>query len=341
MNPAATAAAPAVAGLLIALVLACFALLPRAQAVVPAPDGGYPGWNTAEGTNALLSLTTGIYNTALGGQALGRNTGGSNNTAVGLNALYYNNGSDNTANGFEALFNNTTGPRNTAVGSGALIDNAAGSNNTAIGYQALSNSRGDNNTALGRLAGANITTGSGNIAIGYNVQGTNANNTTWIGNVYGNAVNGGAVYVDSNNKFGTLGSSRRYKDEIRPVAKASEVILSLQPVSFRYKKEIDPTRSLSFGLIAEEVAQVDPHLVTLDRDGKPQAVRYEAVNAMLLNEFLKAHRKIQEQEATINQLKKGMEVFAATLQEQASQIQKVSAERELNKPAPRTVVENR
>jgi len=115
--------------------------------------------------------------------------------------------------------------------------------------------------------------------------------------------------------------------------KASEAILSLRPVSFRYKKDIDPTRSLAFGLIAEEVAEVNPDLVTPNLDGKPEAVRYEAVNAMLLNEFLKEHRKNEEQQKQIN-------VLTAQLKEQAAQIQKVSAQLETSKPAPQMVLNN-
>jgi hypothetical protein len=229
-----------------------------------------------------------------------------------------------------------------------------------VGEVALfSNVTGHDNTAIGDSAGSNIT-GSNNVCIGAGVEGVaGENNTTRIQNVYSSVASTRAVYVDSDNKIGTLSSSRRYKDEIRPMAKASEAILSLRPVSFRYKKEVNPTRSLSFGLIAEEVAQVDLDLVTPDRDGKPETVRYDAVNAMLLNEFLKEHRTVQElkstvakQEARIGQqqndfrsnLAEQQRDFRAIVAQQQRQIealtsglQKVSAQLEAKKPAPRTV----
>ena len=356
--------------ILIALLLACLPLSPTARAVVPAPDGGYPGQNTAEGQSALLHLAGGTYNTALGWASLGFNVTGNFNTGVGAATLLNNTASENTATGFQALFGNTTGGNNTATGYRALQDNTTGiyntgtgllalanntegDGNTATGYRALhDNTTGNNTTGIGYYAGHDIT-GDGNVCIGANVFGTaGVDNTTWIRNVYDSVATARAVYVNANNKIGTLASSRRYKNEISPMAKASEAIFSLRPVSFRYKKEVDPTSLLSFGLIAEEVAEVDPDLVTPDRDGKPETVRYEAVNAMLLNEFLKEHkafleeqRRVQKQEATISQLKstvaeqnatiaqqqKGMEAVTARLNEQASQIQKVSAQLEASK----------
>ena len=344
--------------LLIALLLACCALwpVPNAFSVVPAPDGGYAGNNTAEGTSALFSLTSGIENTGLGFRALYHNTTGNYNTAEGFGALFSNtSGTQNTATGVNALINNTTGNYNTANGVNTLFHNTTGVNNTANGYQALfNNTTGGYNTAVGYQAGTQIT-GSGNVCIGQYAAGVaGVNSTTWIRNVYPSAASGRAVYVNFDDKIGTLSSSRRYKDEIRPMAKVSQAILSLRPVSFRYKKQVDPTRCLSFGLIAEEVAQVNPDLVTPDRDGKPETVRYEAVNAMLLNEFLKAHRKAQQQEATItqlkfdaakqeatiSQLKKGMGVLTAQLREQAAQIQKVGTQVEMIKSAPQAVVNN-
>ena len=142
-----------------------------------------------------------------------------------------------------------------------------------------------------------------------------------------------AVYVNADNKIGTVLSTRRVKDEIKPMDKASEAILALKPVTFRFKQEIEAVRAPQFGLIAEEVAQVNPNLVTRDADGKPENVRYDGVNVMLLNEFLKQHRKMQEQEATIAKQQKQIEALTAGLQ-------KVSDQLELNKPAPRTVVSN-
>jgi hypothetical protein len=363
-------------GLLIPLVLACFALSPRAQA---------QGTNTALGTRALDSLTTGVWNTALGYEALlsdetgstntatglrslmsnvdgvnntatgvlalSSNTSGSNNTAIGQGALADNNGSLNTATGvsalanntmggsnsafgFDSLSSNTTGVNNNAFGRGALGSNTAGGGNIAFGNGALDhNVGGHNNTAIGSLAGLNIT-GSGNVCIGFGVFGAaGESNTTKIRNVYASVASDRAVYVNSNNKLGTLASSRRFKDEIKPMDKASETILALKPVTFRYKKEIEPNSVIMFGLIAEEVEKIAPELVTRDDKGQVETVRYDAVNAMLLNEFLKEHRKVEE-------LEKGIEALRAQFKEQAAQIQKVSAQVEISRPAPQTVLNN-
>ena len=371
--------------------LVCFGLLPTMQAVSPAPDGGYPGGNTAEGQAALLSLTTGGFNTAVGflslrsettgsfNTAIGagtllanvadRNTAtgagallsdtvgsdntasgafvllnnstGNNNSAAGFEALFSNTtGSDNTANGNAALSTNTTGNSNTATGEGALSHNTTGTGNTADGLSTLSaNTTGFFNTALGVGAGFNVTTASGVICIGSEMNGANVDNTCFIGSIRGvTTQNADAVpvFIDSAGQLGTASSSRRYKTDIKPIDKSSESILALKPVSFRYKLHEDRTRQ--FGLIAEEVAEANPELVIYDADGKPYTVRYEAVNAMLLNEFLKEHRKNEEQEKTIAELKSGMTALAATVKEQAAQIQKVSAQVEVNKPAPRVVV---
>jgi hypothetical protein len=320
--------------------------------------------NTANGYQALsgypLSNThTGNYNTADGSNALFNNTTGSDNTATGFDALYSNsNGEYNTATGFEALYNNMTGTRNTADGVNALIANQTGSYNTAIGTNALNkntasyntaigeqalivNTSGSNNVGLGYNAGSNLTTGSGNVCIGAGIFGVaGESNTTRMANVYASVVSGRAVYVNSANKIGTLSSSRRYKEEIKPMDKASETLFALNPVTFRYKKEIDSARALSFGLIAEEVAKVNPDLVTSDEEGKPQTVRYEAINAMLLNEFLKEHKVVEEQGATVAELKKQIATLIATVKEQASQIRKVSAKIEVTKPEPQTVADN-
>ena len=370
---------PLRAFLLIPLTVSCFALSPTAQAVDPPPDGGYPGDNTAEGTDALFSLTGGTENTALGADALYYNAGGTGNTAVGHStllsntsgddntaigvlalfsntlgshntasgdfALYSNtSGDDNTADGHFALFHNITGPRNTATGHGALFFNTTGAANTASGFNALlHNTTGSGNIALGALAGTNLRTGNRNIDIG-NAGVTNESNTIRIGNVAnqnatfiagisGAAVaDGVGVIIDSNGHLGTVVSSERFKDEIKPMDKASEAILALKPVTFRYKHELDPDGIPQFGLVAEQVAKVDPDLVARDDHGKPYTVRYEAVNAMLLNEFLKEHRKVQEQEATITELKKDFRATVARLttrlDEQAAQIRKVSAQLE-------------
>src|SRR5438552_889314 len=431
----------------------CLALLPMAQAVVPAPDGGYPGGNTAEGQAALLSRTTGIYNTgvglysllsltdgnfctgvgagallantadgntAIGAGALLTNTNGQGNTADGEFALFNNNGFNNTATGAGALQNNTTADSNTANGSGALFSNTEGENNTAtgsaalllnttgsrntatgvqalflntaddntaygykaldsnaggffntavgdealqtnmggggntaVGYFALHNSTGGGNIAIGVGAGTNLTAGNNNIYVGNVGAPGGESNTTRIGiakttqNTFIDGIHGAtidpatalAVGVDASGKLGTTVSSRRFKHDIKPMDKASEAILALKPVTFRYKSDAKDTPQ--FGLIAEEVEKVSPELVVHDTDGKPYSVRYDQVNAMLLNEFLKEHkafveeqRKVQEQAATVARLEKEMQTVVAHAKEQDSQIQRVSAQIEVSKPAP-------
>jgi Chaperone of endosialidase len=467
--------------LLIPVALACFALSPTAQGVSPAPDGGYPNQNTAEGDNALFSLTsatgntaigfdalyhatigggstaigyqalysqttggnntasgvnalfsdttgsyntasgisvllsntTGSYNTANGSQALFNNTTGGNNTATGFDALggnttghhntangvlalsqnatgydntatgyqaLYGNttginntangyqalfgnvsnlstGSNNTANGYRALYSYTTGGSNTADGYQALYFNTTGSFNTANGYQALyHNTTGVNNVTLGYQAGINLTTGNNNIDIGNiglaaeasTIRIGAANQTrAFIAGIRGKTTanaNAVPVVIDSAGQLGTVSSSRRFKHEIKPMDQTSEAILGLKPVTFHYKT--DNTGTPQFGLIAEDVAKVSPDLVVRDDDGEIYTVRYEAVNAMLLNEFLKEHREVQEQKATITQLKSSASKQEATIAKQQKQIealatglQKVSDRLELNKPA-RQIVDN-
>jgi Chaperone of endosialidase len=459
----------------------CAAISPATRALNPPPDGGYPGGNTAEGTNALFSLTTGGYNTALGFFSLRSNTTGSFNTAVGAATLLANTGAQNTATGAGALlsntsgafntangafalfsntggssntalgnmalFNNTSGDRNTALGESALIANTMGASNTAMGVSALrnnvsgnyntavghdalvvnevsgntavgfraaysntngasntavgyaalfGNSAGDENTAVGASALSASTTGGLNTAIGSGALANNASgaNTalgwhaginningfeniyignegggpnetnvmrlgrsgdaptlfTYIEGIFGINVSGTAVYIDSDGELGTVTSSIRYKHSIKDMNDASDVLLALRPVSFRYKPEIDPAQTAQFGLVAEEVEKVQPDLVVRDRNGNPYSVRYEAINAMLLNEFLKEHRKVEQQQATITELKatvaqqrkdlataaaqqeNEIQVLRASLKEQASQIQKVSAQIETSKP---------
>jgi hypothetical protein len=375
----------------------CAGFLPQLQAVSPPPDGGYPGGNTAEGNNALLSLTTGVWNTAVGDQALKNDTTGGGNTATGFQALFgttagkqntaygsqalcfntsgsYNTavgyfalrgtsvGSNNTANGYQALTNDIEGQSNTAVGSFALSSNISGSHNTAIGSGALrvslgshntaigergffSLGSGDFNTALGFQAGGGIFVASRVTCIGANVASANVSNTTWIGNVYGVAPQSGItapVVVSNTGQLGTVASSERFKKDITTMDKASDAILSLRPVTFHYKTDSEETPQ--FGLIAEEVARVNPALVLPDKEGKPYTVRYDAVNAMLLNEFLKEHRKMEEQQATIAELKKELEANAVRQQKQiealAAGLQKVSAQIEVVKRAPQTVLNN-
>jgi trimeric autotransporter adhesin len=417
MKPSPKSPTPA---LLTVFVLVCLALSPMARAVSPAPDGGYPGENTAEGDDALFSLTagqyntaigfnalysnttgisntatgddalysnttgsentatglsalgfnstgfgntatghaaliyntTGSYNTATGWDALFSNTSGAANTAIGVNALYFNTADGNTATGFSALESNADGTRNTATGVYALNHNMSGGGNTAVGYQALVNNTADGNTAigndalvnnangfgniaLGAGAGSNLTTGNNNIDIGnqgvaaeantirVGTQGTQTN--TYVAGIYQAMIpHGLAVVVDSAGHLGTKGSSKRFKEAIKPMDKASEAILKLKPVTFHYKKELDPEVVPQFGLVAEDVAKVNPDLIVRDDKGKIYTVRYDAVNAMLLNEFLKEHRKVEQLEKQVERLSAGL--------------QKVSAQLELRKPSPRTVL---
>jgi hypothetical protein len=404
--------------LVIIFSLSCFAFLSKSQAVLPPPDGGYAGGNTAEGQNALLNLGTGIYNTGLGiysllsltegefntavgagtllsnnasentatgagallsntsgdfntatgtfalfsnttGEgnnafgvqallsnktgsdntatgdgalfssttgdqntasgvdALFSNTTGGQNTATGISALFFNNGDQNTANGSSALGQNTTGNSNTASGAGVLASNTTGSFNTADGQFALANNiTGVDNIALGSGTGSNVTTASHVIAIGS--LGANVSNTCFIGNIRDvQTQNADAipVVIDSTGQLGTASSSRRFKDDIKPIGEGSEAILALRPVTFHYAS--DSTNRSQFGLIAEEVASVNPDLVARDRNGDIYTVRYDQINAMLLNEFLKDHRKVQEQQHEIDSIK-------AELREQRALIQKVS-----------------
>ncbi|HEY4273000.1 MAG TPA: tail fiber domain-containing protein [Candidatus Udaeobacter sp.] len=419
----------------ILLMIAGFALLPRAEAVSPAPDGCYPNFTTAEGCNALqnlvggagnsglgwyalfstvegsfntgvgggaLVLNTADSNTAVGAAALLLNTTGTQSVAVGTDALVFNNADDNTAVGFFALEQNVsavtnaalgtfaaenndssgngTADFNVAIGGFALQANVDGTRNTAVGAGAMESADGgSDNTAVGELAGNVLGAGSGNICIGsgagtvapmsgeYNntillgISGdSNANSPNgrcYIGNIRDVTTgSGGAipVLIDPDGQLGTMSSSRQFKKDIKPMDQASEGILKLNPVTFHYKNHRDIKKSkqeLEFGLIAEDVAEVNPDLVARNKDGEIYSVRYDAVNVMLLNEFLKQHKKVEEQQANITQLnskmvtqaaiiarqQKGMEVLTAQVKEQAAQIQKVSAQIQLNKSAARTV----
>jgi trimeric autotransporter adhesin len=317
-----------------------------------------------------LGNTTGDGNTATGSGALRVNTTGASNTAIGVRALFINNADDNTATGYTALLNNTDGVSNTATGYQALLSNTTGSqntavgagalasaddsiNNVAVGFGALSDADGGDCIALGALAGSNVTTAFNVIAIGHG--GLNVDDTTWIENIYGVTTQSGTtlpVVVSNQGQLGTASSSRRFKKEVKRMDGASEAVLALKPVTFQYKS--DSTGTPQFGLIAEEVAEVNPNLVVRNEKGQIYAVRYDAVNAMLLNEFLKEHRKvdeqngklenqarkIQEQEITITQLKKEMETVVARLREHDSKIQKVRAQIEVNKPVPQIALSN-
>src|SRR5438552_4573795 len=304
--------------------------------------------NTAVGGDALQTCTT-DNNTAVGYGALSENTTGTNNTAIGLYALggtAGSSGSNNTASGLQALTANTTGAFNTANGVVALYTNTSGNSNTAVGHGALSsNTTGGSNIALGDSAGSLLSTGGNNIDIGHvgvagesgNIRiGTSGTQTaTFIAGIRGVAIAGAQpVGVNARGQLGIRASSVRYKEAIKPMDKASEVILSLRPVTFRYKNELDPTGASQFGLVAEEVAKVSPDLVTMDDQGKPFTVRYDEVNAMLLNEFLKEHRKVETHE-------KKIEALELALKEQAAQIQKVISQSQLSQSSAPVVVNAR
>jgi trimeric autotransporter adhesin len=345
--------------LLIPFALGCFALLPQARSACQ-HGCDINNHNTFLGDDALVNNTTGTDNTANGLNALFNNTEGSFNTATGSDALFQNTtGSENTGYGWNALFNNTTGVANTAVGVAALLGmnggtaNAAfgesalgnattGNDNTAIGAAALiNNSDGSNNIALGRGAGQNLTTGDNNIEIGNEGApaesntiriGTSGTQTaTFVAGIRGVPINGGTtIGVNANGQLGVKPSSARYKEAIQPMDKVSEAILALKPVIFHYKKELDPDRTPQFGLVAEEVARVNPDLVVTDKQGKPFTVRYDEVNAMLLNEFLKQHKAFLEEQRTVEELEKQVAALTAGLQ-------KVSAQLEASKPALQVV----
>ena len=301
--------------------------------------------NTANGVAALVFNTTGSQNEATGAFALYNNTVGSANTASGFEALDSNStGNENIAIGLTALFNNTTGNNNTASGVEALFGNTTGQNNTGIGIEALrNNTTGSSNTAIGDEAGINASTGSGNVYIGAGMSGVfGESNACYIASIDGQtSASGVAVLINSNGKLGTTTSSRRFKQDIKPMDNASEALFALQPVTFRYKKELDPQGIQQWGLVAEDVQRVNPALVALDKQGRPYSVRYDQVNAMLLNEFLKAHSRMEEQEGTIRQLKEKLEANAARQQKQiealTAGLQKVSAQLEASKPAPQVV----
>jgi hypothetical protein len=306
--------------------------------------------NTAVGYQALGNLTGGFMgtdlaaHTAVGFQALGNATGGYGNCAVGWRALYSNTDmSINTGIGFDALSSNTGGCCNVAIGAEALRSNTTSSNNVAVGTGAGMNMTGHDNIAVGYGAGQNIS-GDNNVVIGSG--GFDASTTiqigerglhtaTFIAGIHDATISGTGVVVNDAGQLGVTASAARFKEEIKPMDAASETLFLLRPVTFRYKKEIDPAGTPQFGLVAEDVEKVNPDLVVRDKEGKPYTVRYDQVHAMLLNEFLKEHRKLEEQqttigqltsnatkqEATISQLKEAVEVLSTQLKEQAAQIQ--------------------
>ena len=314
--------------------------------------------NTALGTGALVYNDTGNYNDAVGAFALFSNTTGEQNTAFGHSALLNNTtGNFNTAIGNQALNNNTTGGHNTAIGDGALFTNNTGEFNTAFGEGALNfNTTGNANVAIGAGAGGGVLTADNVICIGATVAGNNVSNTCFIGNIRGvttHNANAIPVLIDSAGQLGTASSSARFKTDIKCMNNASEAILALKPVTFHYKSDTSSTPQ--FGLIAEEVANVNSDLVVRDGNGEIYTVRYDVVNAMLLNEFLKEHRKVEEQQAAITELKAVVEQqqkefqaaiadqrkqFEARLKQQDARIQRISTQLELNNSTTRTVANN-
>jgi hypothetical protein len=304
--------------------------------------------NAANGFLALSTNTIGSANTANGSQALNFNTVGNENTANGNNALFNNTtGNDNVANGASSAFHNTVGAFNTANGANSLFTNSSGSFNVADGGFSLSQSTGSNNIALGYAAGTNLTTGNFNIDIGnQGVEGesstirigTDGNHVaTFIAGINNATVTGTAVLIDANGQLGTILSSRRFKEDVKPMNQASEAVLSLKPVTFRYKHELDAKATPQFGLIAEEVEKVNPALVSRDANGKANSVRYESINAMLLNEFLKEHARVEELESVLARQGETLDLLKSRLERQEAQLQKVNARLDVHQSAARLV----
>jgi hypothetical protein len=295
--------------------------------------------NLSAGLGGLPPNTTGTNNTAVGDSALNLNTTGSANTAVGYAGLIANTtGGSNAAIGTFALTSNTSGAFNTASGVAALYSNVSGSYNTASGNAALFYSAfGSNNIAIGALAGQNITTTSNNIEVGN--QGTVTDSSTirigtefssgcttcqtsaYIAGIYGSPTSlaNVPVVVDSNGNLGTVSSSRRYKEDIHDMADASDALMQLRPVTFRYKKAYeDGSKPVQYGLIAEEVEQVYPDLVARSTDGQVESVRYQLLDPLLLNELQKQHATIAAQKEQIQSLEKRLARIEAMLTADAS-----------------------
>jgi hypothetical protein len=365
--------------------IVCIGLLPQTQAVSPTPDGCYPGFTTAEGCNALSLLGSGAGNTGIGWYSLFLVGAGNFNTGVGAGTLVLNTGDSNTAVGAAALLLNTSGTENTAVGTDALVHNDTGSFNEAMGVNALaSNDSGFYNIAIGDDtlsnnvsgsrniivggfgAGFNIVAGSNNIYIGPGVSANGpsdesgtirirdsapaaggATSQVFFAGIDGSTVGAvnAPVLINPNGQLGTGVSSARFKKDIDPMGRTSEAIFSLKPVTFHYKG--DTTNTPQCGLIAEEVAKVNPALILTDKEGKPYSVRYEHINAMLLNEFLKEHHQVQEQGRKLEAQDRKAQQQEATIAKQQKQIdaltaglQKVSAQVELSKPVTQTALNN-
>jgi hypothetical protein len=292
--------------------------------------------NTAAGFHALFTNQKGAGNTASGDQALFANLNGNLNTAVGALALSSNtDGNSNTAVGINTLDANTVGGDNSALGELALHNNTTGSDNTAVGaFALLGNTTGTANVTIGESAGNHVITANNVICIGSNVPGADVSNSCFIGNIFGQTSSAGiGVFVNADGKLGTATSSQRFKEEIKPMDRASGLLFALKPVSFRYKKEIDPQGTPQFGLVAEDVEKVSPDLIVHDQQGKPYSVRYDQVNAMLLNEFLKEHKKIQKLEAAL-------EAVSERLREQDAKIEMMSAQMDIDRSASKIVSRN-
>jgi hypothetical protein len=296
--------------------------------------------NTATGSDALFGNTTGAENTASGNTALANNTSGNYNTASGAFALGSNNGSFNTASGAGALQVNTTGSNNTAIGFNALDANTIGGDNTASGYNSLeANTIGTDNTTIGFNALDTNTTGNFNIAIGsgaaVNAPPINSNSiyiasagtptdapgtiqigtlntqtSFFVAGVFGvmtGDADAVAVLVDSNGQLGTTASSERFKEDIQDMGDASSDLLSLRPVTFRYKQAYkDGSTPRDYGLIAEEVAQIYPELVVRGKDRQIQTVQYQKLTPMLLNELQKQAEQIHSLDDRLAALEAGL-----------------------------------
>lgn len=321
------------------------ALNSNVNAVTNVAVGTFAGQNNDSSGNG-----TADFNTAVGGFALRDNVNGTRNTAVGAGALeVILGGNDNTAVG-ELAGGNYTGTENNNICIGSGTQGTAGESNairignasTSGGINVINNGAAANAISIGAslnsgglvilqtLLGSSITIGDGLSTVA-------TASSCFVGGIYNQQFGPAdmAVRVGNDNKLGTVVSSRRFKHDIKPMDNASEAILALKPVTFQYNA--DATNTPRVGLVAEDVAEVSRALVIADKEGKPLSVRYEDVNVMLLNEFIKEHKKVEQLQATVAQQQKGMDVLTAQLKEQAAQIQKVSAQLEVNKPAPQVV----
>ena len=333
------------------------------------------GNGTAVGTFALFSNIDGGGHTAVGHAALASNNASgflSSNTAVGISALVTStSGGANVAVGEGALLSSATGNANVAIGAlaGAAY-NADETNNICIGA-GTGGTAGENNTIrIGNTAGINgilisdptilgaqaftiasnlvgggiqflEIIGLSSISIESTLSQTTGASSCFVGGIFNQTPTAGSngVVVGPDNKLADASlSSRRFKKDIAPIDKLSEGILALRPVTFHWKT--DNTNEPEFGLVAEEVAEVNLDWITRNPQGEISGVRYQAIPILLLNEFLKEHKKVEEQQANIAELKSTVGVLTAQLKEQAAQIQKVSAQVEMGKPAAKVAAGN-